>query len=309
MGNQTVEAKPFLKWAGGKKQVLEFIDSNLPKQITDNKKIEKYFEPFIGGGAVFFHLIRNGYDIKCAYLGDINQDLILTYKVVQNNPQELISYLKDYAAEFLPKSNNERKDYYYNIRNQYNKNLKNFPYEKYSEDHILRASHMIFLNRTCFNGLYRVNQKGQFNVPIGRYENPLICDEENLLNVSKILKDVNIICADYSKSEKLIDENSFVYLDPPYLPIKQNSFTTYNSESFGLREQIELSEFCKRIDKKNAKFILSNSDPKNEDIENNFFEDNYNKKHFTIKRIEVRRTINSDANKRGFVRELLIYNY
>lgn len=306
--DQILEVKPFLKWAGGKKQVLGCIDYHLPNEIKDSKTIENYFEPFIGGGAVFFHLISN-YNIKHAYLGDINKDLILTYNVVKKNPKELISYLKDYSAEFIPKSKDERKDFYYHIRYQYNKNLENFSYEDYSEDHILRASHLIFLNKTCFNGLYRVNQKGKFNVPIGRYKNPLICDETNLLNVSKILKDVDINCSDYSNSEKLIDDNSFVYLDPPYLPIKENSFTTYNSESFGLKEQVELSEFCKRIDKKNAKFILSNSDPKNEDIKNNFFEDHYNEKHFVIKRIDVRRAINSDANKRGLIKELLIYNY
>lgn len=171
---------------------------------------------------------------------------------------------------------------------------------------------MIFLNRTCFNGLYRVNKSGKFNVPIGKYKNPLICDKENLLKVSNVLKKVNVFCGDYSESEEFIDENSFVYLDPPYLPIKKNSFTSYNSDGFGVNEQIELSQFCKRIDDIGAKFILSNSDPKNYDPSCNFFEETYgnlNLKEFGHNRIKVRRSINSKGNKRGPIKELLIYNY
>ncbi len=304
------KARPFLKWAGGKKQVVNFIENNLPKYIKESGVIDKYFEPFLGGGAVFFYLVSN-YDIKYAYLGDLNKELILTYHVVQNAPDDLIEELKTFSKEFLPKSTDERKEYYYDVRNEFNNNLENFDYSKFSKDQIIRASQMIFLNRTCFNGLYRVNKSGKFNVPIGSYKNPRICDADNLLKVSEVLQDVKIVCDDYAKSEEEIDENSFVYLDPPYLPIKHNSFTNYDSSGFGEKEQVELSNFCKRIDDNNAKFILSNSDPKNTDKENNFFEEHYDldKNRFNYERIDVRRAINSDKNKRGYIKELLIYNY
>lgn len=304
-------AKPFLKWAGGKKQVIKFIDNKLPSDIKESKVIDSYFEPFLGGGAIFFHLV-NRYKIKQAYLGDINKELILTYLVVKKNPKKLISLLKTYSDEYLPLNFDLRNEYYYNIRQDFNDNLDNFDYENFSNEHVLRASQMIFLNRTCFNGLYRVNKSGKFNVPIGKYKNPQICNEENILNVSEVLKDVTIVCDDYVKSEEFIGEDSFVYLDPPYLPIKKNSFTSYNSDDFGLKEQIELSEYCKRIDDRGAKFILSNSDPKNHDPSNNFFEKTYgslNLHEFGYDRINVRRSINSKGNQRGHIKELLIYNY
>ena len=300
--NSNVKAKPFLKWAGGKKQIVDLIDQHLPKEIGKNEVIEKYFEPFLGGGAVFFHL-KSKYTIKQAYLSDINQELILTYEVIKDSPEELIEELQILSDDFLPKSLDERKEYYYNIRDEFNNTSKNF-------DKIIRASQMIFLNRTCFNGLYRVNKDGKFNVPIGSYKNPLICDKNNLLNVSELLKDVKIVCDDYSKSLNEIDENSFVYLDPPYLPIKENSFTGYSSDGFGINEQIELSDFCKTIDKKNAKFLLSNSNPKNSENKG-FFNEHYDlvNKLFNYQEIDVRRSINSNKNKRGPIKEILIYNF
>lgn len=300
--NSHEKAKPFLKWAGGKKQVIDFIEKRLPQEIKDSKIIKKYFEPFLGGGAIFFYLVNN-YDIKHACLGDINKDLILTYNIVKKHPRKLISELNNYSEEYLPLSYDDRKEYFYKIRSEFNENF---------EDNLLRATQMIFLNRTCFNGLYRVNKSGKFNVPVGKYINPTICDEKNILNVSKVLKRVNIVCDDYSNSEYLINEKSFVYLDPPYLPIKKTSFTSYNSNNFGIREQVELSHFCKRIDDKGAKFILSNSDPKNHDPSNNFFKDAYcplNFNYLNYKKIEVRRSINSKGNKRGPINELLLFNY
>ena len=299
-----INPKPFVKWAGGKKQVIKSIDQQLPDEIRETKVIKKYFEPFLGGGAVFFHLVSK-YSIKYAYLSDINKDLILTYNVVKKSPENLIEELKIHSDNFLPKPLDERKEYYYNIRDEFNRALEDF-------DPILRASQMIFLNRTCFNGLYRVNGDGKFNVPIGSYKNPRICDENNLLNVSKKLNEINaeIVCADYSKSESKIDKNSFVYLDPPYLPIKKDSFTDYDSKGFGVKEQIELSNFCKDINKRNAKFLLSNSNPKNTENKG-FFNEHYglDKKLFKYEEIDVRRHINSDKNKRGPIKELLIYNY
>lgn len=294
--------KPFVKWAGGKKQVLKFIDKHLPNEIKETKVIKKYYEPFLGGGAVFFHLVSN-YEIKYAYLGDINKELILTYHVVQKYPEDLIEQLQILSDSFLPKSLIERKELYYKVRDEFNNTSEDF-------DKVKRASQMIFLNRTCFNGLYRVNKDGKFNVPIGTYKNPLICDKDNLRNVSEALKNVKLVCEDYSNAEDEIDANSFVYLDPPYLPIKENSFTNYDSKGFGVQEQIELSDFCKNIDEKDAKFLLSNSDPKN--CENkDFFKDHYglDEKLFKYKKIDVRRSINRDKNKRGPIKELLIYNY
>lgn len=304
-------AKPFLKWAGGKKQVINFIEKNMPQNIKDSGVIENYFEPFLGGGAIFFHLF-NEYDLKNIYLGDINQDLILTYNIVKKNPKKLISKLTSMSNEFLHLSEELRKDYYYNIRQEFNNSMDNFDYETFSKDGVLRASQMIFLNRTCFNGLYRVNKKGEFNVPMGKYKNPLICDKENILNVSKTLKEVKFICGDYSRSIDFIAENSFFYLDPPYFPIKKNSFINYNSNSFGVDEQIRLSKFCKEIDNKNVKFLLSNSDPKNEDPSCCFFEDVYNDlnlKYLNIVSIDAKRSINSNGKKRGVIKELLIFNY
>ena len=304
-------AKPFLKWAGGKKQVIDFIDKKLPTEIKSSGEIDTYVEPFLGGGAVFFYL-SSQFNINNVYLSDINKELILTFNVVKNKPKKLISELEPFEDDFLQLSPELRKEFYYDVRDKFNESLENFDYDNFSEEHIIRASQMIFLNRTCFNGLYRVNKSGKFNVPIGKYKNPLICDKENLLKVSNVLKNVNVFCGDYSESEEFIDENSFVYLDPPYLPIKKNSFTSYNSDGFGVNEQIELSQFCKRIDDIGAKFILSNSDPKNHDPSCNFFEETYgnlNLKEFGHNRIKVRRSINSKGNKRGPIKELLIYNY
>lgn len=304
-------AKPFLKWAGGKKQVIDFIDKKLPTEIKSSGEIDTYVEPFLGGGAVFFYL-SSQFNINNVYLSDINKELILTFNVVKNKPKKLISELESFEDDFLQLSPELRKEFYYDVRDKFNESLENFDYDNFSEEHIIRASQMIFLNRTCFNGLYRVNKSGKFNVPIGKYKNPLICDKENLLKVSNVLKKVNVFCGDYSESEEFIDENSFVYLDPPYLPIKKNSFTSYNSDGFGVNEQIELSQFCKRIDDIGAKFILSNSDPKNYDPSCNFFEETYgnlNLKEFGHNRIKVRRSINSKGNKRGPIKELLIYNY
>lgn len=300
-----VNVKPFLKWAGGKNQIAKCIEKHLPHTI-ESKVIDSYFEPFLGGGAIFFHLINNDFTIKDVYLSDINKDLILTYNVVKCNPHPLISKLKEYSNKF-PKDKEKRKDYYYDIRTEFNEDFDNFDIKRHSNDQIIRAAQMIFLNRTCFNGLYRVNKSGKFNVPIGSYKNPLICDETNILKVSDVLQGVNIECKDYSEILDDVQEDSFVYLDPPYFPINKTSFTSYTSGDFGKDEQIELSHFCKKIDDKNAKFLLSNSNPPID-----FFNKTYNGldlKKCNHKKIDARRSINSNGKKRGAVKELLIFNY
>lgn len=292
-----VKIKPFLKWAGGKGQLIEKIERFYPF----DKKINKYAEPFIGGGAVLFDIL-NKFELEKIYISDVNLELLNCYKVIKEKVQELINELKGFENEFLVKVKEERKEYYYTKREQFNKlKLKN------NNEEVKRAALMIFLNRTCFNGLYRVNKKGLFNVPMGDYKNPKICDEENLINISKKLKNVDIIHGDYKKSYDFIDENTFVYFDPPYRPLNQtSSFTSYTEYTFGDKEQVELSEYFKLLNEKGAKLLLSNSDPKNENIEDNFFDDLY--KEFDINRIEASRAINSNGGKRGKITEILVNN-
>ena len=300
-------AKPFLKWAGGKSQLLTTIENSFPKEIRKSRKIDKYFEVFVGGGALYFHLMNN-YEIKESYLYDINPELILTYNVIKNNPKELIKLLSELQENYVPLEEDERKEYYLNIRSKFNEDLKEFDFDNYSDAHVVRASQIIFMNKTCFNGLFRLNKKGEFNVPHGRYKNPLICDKKNIMAVSKTLKHTQVICGNYYDSEELIDENSLVYLEPAYRPLsKQSNFTTYAGFEFIDDDQIELGNFYKRISDKGAKAILSNSDPKNVDVNDNFFDDLY--KDFKIDRVQAKRSINSNAKKRGLINEILVTNY
>lgn len=294
------KVKPFLKWAGGKGQLLKEIEKQYP--FYDNN-IKKYVEPFVGGGAVFFDIL-NKYDLESIYISDTNDDLINAYRTIKYNSLELIELLKIMENEYLDKDKVRRKQYYLEKRQIFN-DLK---IKKSNEFNILKASYLIFLNRTCFNGLYRVNSKGLFNVPMGSYKNPQICDEKNIIAISNKLKRVEIKCADFKDSEDFIDENTFVYFDPPYRPItKTANFTAYTSNEFNDNNQIELANFVKKIDKKGAKFVLSNSDPKNTDEEDNFFDNLYSE--FKIRRVEAKRMINSDSKKRGNVKELLISNF
>ena len=288
---------PFVKWAGGKSQSLDILSRYLPKNISE---IKKYAEPMVGGGALFFNILSR-YNFEQLYISDINAELINSYKVIKDNVEDLIIKLNDMQKVFLSLAENGRKDFYYKIRNDFNNT------ELLEKTAVDKAAQFIFLNKTCFNGLYRVNRKGQFNVPMGAYKNPTICDEENLRNISKLLKNVVIVCGDYTLSKTFIDKETFVYLDPPYRPISETSgFTSYNSEIFNDNEQIRLSEFIKEIDKKGAKIILSNSDPKNVNAEDNFFDDLY--KDYKINRVKATRMINSNAEKRGEINELLICN-
>lgn len=303
----SIEAKPFLKWAGGKSKLISEIEKRFPKNIKESGKIEKYFEPFIGGGALFFYLMSN-YDVKESFIFDINSELIVVYKTIQNNPKELISLLNEIKDDFIPKEHDERKEIYLNVRKSFNENLQGFDFENYSSEFVERAAQIIFMNKTCFNGLFRVNKKGEFNVPFGRYKNPKIFDENNLMSVYKALKNTNIINASFLESEQLIDDNSLVYLDPPYRPLsKSSSFTSYSKFDFNDDDQIELSNYYKRISKIGAKAILSNSDPKNTDENDNFFDDLYG--DFVIDRVKAPRMINCKGNKRKPVNEILVRNY
>lgn len=298
MENEKI-VKPFLKWAGGKGQLISEIEKFYPF----NEKINKYAEPFIGGGAVLFDIL-NKFELEKIYISDVNFDLLNCYKMIKENVNKLVENLLQMEKEYLPKSKEDRKIYYYEKREQFNE-LKSK--EKNEENLLERAALTIFLNRTCFNGLYRVNKKGLFNVPMGNYKNPKICDKENLLNISEKLKNVKIFYGDYTKSFDFVDENTFVYFDPPYRPLTQtSSFTSYTEYSFEDKEQQELGEYFKLLDEKGAKLLLSNSDPKNENLEDNFFDDLYS--DFNIQRIEASRVINSKGSKRGKIMEILVSN-
>jgi DNA adenine methylase len=307
LSNRTVtNAKPFLKWAGGKTQLLDELEKRLPKKIKDEGVIENYVEPFIGGGAMFFHLY-NKYEIKKSCILDINKELILGYKVIQKNPKQLINKLKKLEDEFLNKNDDERHKLYYKIRDDYNSKIDSFDFNKFSPKWVERVSYLIFLNKTCYNGLYRQNSKGEFNVPCGKYKNPTICDKENILEVNKALKNTKIICGDFSLSEKCIEEDSLVYLDPPYRPLNvTSSFTSYAKEGFTDKDQKRLASYFKKMHKKSICLILSNSDPKNENPDDNFFDKLYSK--FKIERVPAKRFINCDATKRGEINELIITN-
>ncbi len=308
MSNDKVEIKPFLKWAGGKSQLLPAIESVLPTQIKETKTIDKYFEPFVGGGALFFYLLASDYDVKKAYISDINEDLILTYKIIRDEPEKLIEKLEKLESKFNSSDFESRKDMYYRKRDYFNCLKDNLDYGgKFSKKHILQAAYLIFMNKTCFNGIYRVNSKGYFNVPMGRYKKPSIYDKQNILNISSHIQDVEIYNCSYEVFEKDISTNSFVYLDPPYRPITETSFTSYTKSNFNDDDQRRLAIFYKKISKKGAYVMLSNSDPLNRDKKDKFFDNLYS--DFEIDRVFAKRYINCDGANRGPITEILVRNY
>ena len=294
------KVKPFLKWAGGKGQLLHEIEKYYPFK---DKTITKYVEPFVGGGAVVFDILSK-YNLKNVYISDINTDLINTYDVIKNSVDELIDILMFMQNEFVPMNKNDRKAYYLTKRERFNdlkvNSNKNMNIEK--------AALMIFLNRTCFNGLFRVNKQGLFNVPMGSYKNPMICDKENLHYVFEKLQNVTIACKNYTESSKFIDDSTFVYIDPPYRPITDTaSFTAYTEKLFNDEEQIKLAKFVDDMHKKGAKILISNSDPKNSNTNDDFFDNIYSS--YKIKRVEAARMINRNGEARGKIKELLISNF
>lgn len=266
------QAKPFLKWAGGKTQLLPEINKRIPKEF------ETYFEPFIGAGAVFFSL-----QPQKAVLCDSNQELINTFETIRDNVQELIADLKTHQ-------NNS--EYFYKIRAM----DREADFQELSK--VKRASRIIFLNKTCFNGLYRVNKKGFFNTPFGNYTNPLICDEANLLACSKALQGVRLLCGSYDQIKELVGANDFVYMDPPYAPMSETAnFTDYTMAGFGEEEQKQLKSFCDELSKKGTKFLMSNSSAP-------FIKELYCE--YQQEEVLAKRAINSNAKGRGKITELLI---
>lgn len=288
-------AKPFLKWAGGKTQLLKEIKKYYPDNFT------KYCEPFVGGGAVLFDVLIN-FEPKEILINDINTELINCYDKIKNNVFELIEVLSGWQEQYLKSNFEEREKIFYVRRNRFNNLIQT------ESESVEKAALMIYLNKTCFNGLYRVNSKGLFNVPYGKYKNPRICQPENLLAVSKTLQNVIITAGNYSSTEDFIDSDTFVYIDPPYRPLTQSSsFTSYSKEGFYDKEQIELSNFVKKIRQKGAKILLSNSDPKNINISDDFFDNLY--KDYDIHRVSASRMINSNAHGRGRIKEILVSSF
>jgi DNA adenine methylase len=299
-------AKPFLKWAGGKGQLLEAFQKFYPSELREGK-IETFCEPFVGGGAVFFDIAQK-FSIKSALLCDNNEDLILTYQVIQNEVQNLIEKLDRFQNQYLKLNEEKRTEYYYKVREQFNTQKKLLSYSRISKKWIERAAQIIFLNRTCFNGLFRFNSKGEFNVPQGRYKNPKILDVENLFKVSQLLSVAEIQKSDFREIKKRVSENTFVYYDPPYRPLNQtSSFTAYSKDAFGDPEQIALATLFSELDQKGIKQMLSNSDPKNHNPDDHFFDNLY--KDFQIFRVPARRLINSAGDKRHAINEIVVTNY
>ena len=297
------KVRPFIKWVGGKSKLIPQMEQYYPKELKKNK-IEVYIEPFVGGGAILIDILKK-YNIKKAYAFDINENLINCYNIIKDKVDSLVLNLKKLEKEYLKLDDENRKEYYYDIRKKYNSiNIEN------EKEALEKTTYFIFLNKTCFNGLYRENRRGQFNVPVGKYKNPTICDEENLIELSKLIKNVIFIKGDYRESYKYIVENTFIYFDPPYRPInKTSSFTSYSKEDFNDENQKELGEYFRKINDNNSnvKLMLSNSNPKNNNEEDDFFEQIY--KGFKIYEIKANRMINSNKEKRGKISELLITNY
>lgn len=288
--------KPFVKWAGGKSQLINEIREFYPPII------EKYCEPFVGGGAVLLDVLTNCRP-KEVLINDINAELINAYLQIMSNVDNLIEMLLEMQNLFWEKGSESRKAMYLAKRERFN-DLKLNGSE---QNNLEKAALFIFLNKTCFNGLYRVNRSGLFNVPIGSYKNPPICDADNLKLISGLLQNIRIICGDYKDCADFIDDKTFVYIDPPYRPLTATaSFTSYCENEFGDKQQLELGEFVNSISANGAKVVVSNSDPKNSDERDCFFDDLYS--DYKITRVSAKRMINSKASGRGSINELLICN-
>jgi DNA adenine methylase len=282
------DVHPFVKWAGGKGQLLPELNKMLPGQFNT------YFEPFLGGGAMFFYLMSKGMRFS-AYLSDINVELITAYRAVKDNVKEVIRLLQTYETEYkkYPPYSKEQQEYYFQLRNARN-NIK-------SRSEIEIAALLIALNKTCFNGLYRVNRRGEFNVPPGKYENPLICDSSNLENVSDALTGATILTDDYRNVTQSAQKGDFIYFDPPYQPLNSTSyFTAYTKDGFDDRDQSQLADIFRKLADKGCLVLLSNSDTP-------YIRELYS--GFRIKEVNVQRAINCRGSKRAGHKELLICNY
>jgi len=291
------QVKPFLKWAGGKTQLLSDIQSRFPFKTHDEFT---FIEPFVGSGAVLFWVLNNFPKVKRCVINDINADLINTYNIIRSNVDALIKQLATWEKEYHQLAENKelKKEYYYAKRAAFNTK---------EEKNLTQAALFIFLNRTCFNGLYRVNRSGGFNVPIGSYKSPRICDAENLKKVSQALQNVTILHGDFETTLKHAEDKTMFYLDPPYKPLSESSsFNAYAKGEFNDNEQVRLKSFCDTLGSQGYTWILSNSDVSQMEEKNMFFDDLYS--GYEINRVLAKRAINSNSAKRGSIHELLITN-
>ena len=290
-------AVPILKWAGGKTQLIPDLSRRFPKKLLTGE-ITSYLEPFIGGGAVFFHVMQH-LPIKSAVISDLSPDLIMLYKIVRSDLASLSDELQSFAEQYQALPADAREEWYYQKRSDFN---------HVEMPQASRAAHLILLNRLCFNGLYRVNQSGMFNVPFGKYKSPKIYDPNNLAAVSSLLSEVTILHGDFEEAINYVSKDTFVYCDPPYRPLNRTaSFTQYSKDGFTDDEQRRLHAFFQECDKLGAHIMVSNSDPTNLDPTDSFFDALY--AEYYIERVPAKRRINSAGDKRGPVNELVITNY
>ena len=294
-----MKAKPFIKWVGGKGQLIGQLDDLLPADFADWEDAT-YIEPFVGGGAMLFYMLQRYPNIRHAIINDVNPDLTTCYHTVRNSPEELIASLQDIQDAYNELQSDEaRKDFFLAVRDRYNeKNL----------DAIENTTKFIFLNRTCFNGLYRVNKKGLFNVPFGKYVNPQICDPMTIRRDSELLQQVDITTDDFEATFGHAQGNTLFYFDPPYRPLSETSnFNDYAKDAFNDDSQIRLKQYCDHINAAGFHFMLSNSDCKGKNDEDNFFDVLYG--DYYVERVWASRSINSKASKRGKLTEILVRNY
>ncbi len=290
-------ARPYVKWAGGKSQLLPQFQLCYPPELASGQ-ITRYVEPFVGSGAVLFD-VASRFALSDLIVIDRNPRLMLTYEVIQSDVEALIARLEALQAQYWAADQKVRHALYYEMREAYNR--------RQASD-VEQAAQFIFLNRTCFNGLYRVNRRGNFNVPMGRYRRPRIADADNLRRVHEVLQQVTLRVGDYRLATDFIDARTFVYCDPPYRPLTRTaSFTAYSDELFTDQNQTELAAFARASSRAGARVMLSNSDPRNIDPADDFFDRLYH--DFTISRLPARRSINSRSDRRGPVHELVITSY
>lgn len=294
------KAKPFIKWVGGKSQLIGQLEALLPPDF-DKKENVTYIEPFVGGGAMLFHMLKTHKNIRRAVINDINPDLTACYTVVRDYPEKLVRSLASIQDDYDKiKGEEAKKEYYLHIRDRFN--------SKTIAGAIENATLFIFLNRTCFNGLYRVNKAGKFNVPYGRYERPLICDADTIYADSDILQNITILTGDFEQTFDYAEGDTFFYFDPPYRPLNSTSnFNNYAKEAFNDVAQIRLKSFCDRLQHEKIPFMLSNSDCLGKDGTDRFFDDLY--RNYDIQRVWAARSINADGSKRGKLTEILVRNY
>lgn len=293
------KAKPFVKWVGGKTQLIEQLEALLPADFDERENVT-YIEPFVGGGAMLFYMLQAHPNIKSAIINDINSDLITCYRTVKNKPDELVASLSDIQKEYYSLNSEEaRKDMFLQVRERYNTKAL---------DDIENSTLFFFLNRTCFNGLYRVNKSNKFNVPFGKYTNPTICDASTIYADSELLQNVQILNRDFEDTFEYITDNTLFYFDPPYRPLSEtSSFNDYTKEAFNDDAQRRLKIFCDKVHHSGCSFMLSNSDCLGKNEQDRFFDELY--KAYQIDRVWASRNINSIASKRGKLTEILVHNY